>query len=94
MYDKDVIIVFVLVNNLCYMKEKILFGIKCLRFVDFYNKDDIIFQKIVDIFLKLVIKSRVNKEKEELRNQIYWLYRNVIVKLLEIKEYYYLWLYF
>lgn len=94
MYDKDVIIVFVLVNNLCYMKEKILFRIKCLRFVDFYNKDDIIFQKIVDIFLKLVIKNRVNKEKEELRNQIYWLYWKVIVKLLEIKEYYYLWLYF
>lgn len=93
MYDKDVTIVPVLVNNPRHMKERIPLGIKCLRSVDFYNKDDIISQKTVDTFLKPAIKSRVNKEKEELRNQIYWLYWKVIAKLPEIKEYHYPWSY-
>lgn len=93
MYDKDVTLVPVLVNNPRQMKEKIPLGIKCLRSVDFYNKDDIISQKTVDTFLKPVIKSRVTKEKEELKNQIYWLYWSVIVKLPEIKEYHHQWSY-
>ncbi|XP_065943105.1 dentin sialophosphoprotein-like [Magallana gigas] len=93
MYDKDVTIVPVLVNNPRHMKEKIPLRIKCLRSVDFYNKDDIISQKTVDTFLKPAIKNRVNKEKEELRNHIYWLYWNVIAKLPEIKEYHYPWSY-
>lgn len=60
------------------MKERIPLGIKCLRSVDFYNKDDIISQKTLDTFLEPAIKSRVNKEKEELRYHIYWLYWNAI----------------
>lgn len=93
MYDKDVTMVPVLVNNPRHMKEKIPLGIKCLRSVDFYNKDDIISQKTVDTLLKPAIKSRVSKEKEELKNHIYWLYRSVIVRLPEIKEYHHPWSY-
>ncbi|XP_022330997.2 uncharacterized protein LOC111129142 [Crassostrea virginica] len=78
--NKDTIIP-ICVYNPRKMKGDLPLGIKCLRSVDYYNKDDIICQKTIKNLLQPLIKRRVKEEKEKIRNQIFRLYEYVISTL-------------
>lgn len=81
MYNKEITIVPILVNNPRKAKFKIPMGIRSLRSIEFYIKDDIICHDTVKHILQPEVKKRLKKEKAELKNRAYWLYTNVISRL-------------
>ncbi|XP_062583482.1 uncharacterized protein LOC134245220 [Saccostrea cucullata] len=81
MYNKNVTIVPILVHNPKKAKYRIPMGIKCLRSIEFFSKDDILCQDSVINILQPVVKKRLRIEKENLKDNIKWLYENIISKL-------------
>ncbi|XP_061167467.1 uncharacterized protein LOC133176354 [Saccostrea echinata] len=81
MYSKNVTIVPILIHNPKKAKYKIPMGIKSLRSIEFFSKDDILCQDSVINILQPVVKKRLRNEKEKLKDNIKWLYENIICKL-------------